>query len=1070
MELTRPVSRLGFEIAIICALTIEADAVEALFDQYWDDDHSFGKASGDPNAYTTGSIGCHNVVLAYMPGMGKANAAVVAVHCKASYPNIKLALIVGVCGAVPFVATTDTEIVLGDIIVSNGVVQYDFGRQLPERFVRKDTLLDSLGRPNTEIRAFLGKLEGIRSRQKLNNKIATHLAKLQAVPELKAQYPGTDNDKLFQSSYRHLNDGKTCEECGCDGQLTQRIRLEQPKIQPAVHFGLIASGDTVMKSGIERDQISQFEGVIGFEMESAGVWDTFPCIVIKGVCDYADSHKSKTWQRFAAGTSAACAKAFLEFWEPSVTIQIAERLPSKFIVPYPSNPGFVGRSDILQQLEDKLGHTQQANETSSPRVPLFGLGGVGKTQIALAYVYWLQKTVSTISILWVHASTADRFRQSYMSIAEEYQIPGHTDPQTDILLLVKNWLERRECEQWLMVLDNADDVQLFFGAYAESNPGGGLSNYLPECRHGSLLATTRNKQMGVKLAKGQKLIEISHMNQVESEQLLRTSLGGVNTTSADLWSLSSRLEHLPLALAQAASFIQETCITPLKYLQLLGESDDNVVQLLSKEFETVGRDSSAPRAVAQTWILSFQKIEQQNTLASELLSLMGLLDRQDIPEIFLMHFTQQREIQDSLYAIELIDALGILKSFSFLTEGMNGNYNMHRLIQLVTRKWLASNGTITHFYQKALTVISSLYPYGGYETRTVCAAYLSHANTVLQAGRFTSRNEAEAKATLMHRMAAYCNFEGWWDKAEMLSLEAVRIRGEVIGKKDPQTLASMSNLASIYSNQGRWEEAEQLELQVLEIRKTKLGEDHPDTLMSMSNLALTYSNQGRWGETQELQVQVLEIRKKKLGEQHPNTLTSISNLALTYSNQSRWEEAEQLQMQVLDASKIKLGEDHPDTLTSMANLASTYWSQGRWEEAEHLELQVLEIRKLKLGEDHPNTLISMANLALTYSNQGRWEEAEQLQMQVLETSKIKLREDQPDTLTSISNLALIYSNQSRWEEAEHLELQVLEIRKIKLGEDHPDTLTSMSNLAFIYWKQGRWEEAELLGRPRPLYY
>jgi nucleoside phosphorylase len=325
MKPIRPTSRRGFEVAIICALTIEADAVEALFDQYWDEDHSFGKSPSDPNAYTTGSIGRHNVVLAHMPSIGKASSAAVAAQCRTSYPNIKLALIVGVCGAVPFVPNADIEIILGDIIISKGVVQYDFGRRLPERFVRKDTLLDSLGRPNLEIRALLGKLEGRRGRMMLNKKIIGHLIELQKEADLQSQYPGNSYDKLFKASFRHLSDGTTCEECNCDGQLMPRIRLEQQEIQPAVHFGLIASGDTVMKSGTERDEIAKQEGIIAFEMESAGVWDTFPCIVIKGACDYADSHKTKKWQRYAAATAAACAKAFLEFWEPSVADQVMNR-------------------------------------------------------------------------------------------------------------------------------------------------------------------------------------------------------------------------------------------------------------------------------------------------------------------------------------------------------------------------------------------------------------------------------------------------------------------------------------------------------------------------------------------------------------------------------------------------------------------------------------------------------------------------------------------------------------------------------------------------------------------------
>ncbi|KEY74844.1 hypothetical protein S7711_09938 [Stachybotrys chartarum IBT 7711] len=547
-------------------------------------------------------------------------------------------------------------------------------------------------------------------------------------------------------------------------------------------------------------------------MESAGVWDTFPCIIIKGACNYADSHKTKKWQRYAAATAAACAKAFLEFWEPSVTDQVVNRPAPKFVVPYPNNPDFIGCSDILQQLKDKLGHEPGTSEASVSRVSLFGLGGIG---------------------------SADRFRQSYLSIAEKYQIPGYDDPKSDLLLLVKRWLERTDCERWLMVADNSDDMQLFFGApsaaalsSAEPREAGNLSAYLPECRHGSLITTTRNKQLGVRLAKGQQPIEVMRMNENESAQLLRTKLDDMNAASADLSSIASRLEYLPLALAQATSFIQETYIIVSKYLQLLGGSDTNMVHFLSKEFETVGRDSSAPRAMAQTWILSFQQIEKQHILASDLLSFMSLLDHQDIPALFLSY----------------------------------GSYDMHRLVQLVT----------------------------------LCAAYLSYAHAILQAGEFASKDKAQAKASLLHCMAAYFNFEGQWGDAERLNLGAVRIRRENFGENDTSTLASMANLASTFWNQGQWDEAEKLFVQVMETRKTKLGADHPDTLTSMANLASTYRNQGRWKDAEELEVQVMETRKTKLGADHPDTLTSMANLASTYRNQGRWKDAEELEVQVME--------------------------------------------------------------------------------------------------------------------------------------------------------------------------
>lgn len=194
---------------------------------------------------------------------------------------------------------------LGDVIISNGIVQYDLGRRLPERFMHKDTLLDSLGRRNAEIRAPPAKLKGRRSRKILRDRIVAYMHVLQAEPELGAEYPGVIHGKLFEAAYRHIADGKSCDECGCAGSLVSRRRLEEDSLKPTVHFGLIASGDTVIKSGEERDDIARQENIVGFEMEGAGVRDSFPCVVIKGACDYADSHKTKAWQRYAAATAAA---------------------------------------------------------------------------------------------------------------------------------------------------------------------------------------------------------------------------------------------------------------------------------------------------------------------------------------------------------------------------------------------------------------------------------------------------------------------------------------------------------------------------------------------------------------------------------------------------------------------------------------------------------------------------------------------------------------------------------------------------------------------------------------------
>ncbi|KAK3292166.1 uncharacterized protein B0H64DRAFT_364874 [Chaetomium fimeti] len=740
----------------------------------------------------------------------------------------------------------------------------------------------------------------------------------------------------------------------------------------------------------------------------------------------------------------------------------------QFLVPYTSNPDFVGRSEILERLKSQLGHGQPlAGGTSQPIACLYGLGGIGKTQIAIAYAFWLRETHPEVSVFWIHASNAERFRRAYAWIAQECQIPGYDNPETDVLPLVKKWLEQKDGGRWLMVIDNADDMHVFFeqqtgpaDASSSSNEGN-FGRYVPECPNGAILVTTRNKQAGSRLTKGKRPIEVGKMDDDETVQLLRRRLDGVDAASSESSALSSRLEHLPLALVQAAAFIQENTITIGEYLQLMDKSDEHVVDLLSEDFETVGRDSETPRAVAETWILSFDQIQRQNAFAGKLLSLMSLFDRQAIPLEFLSRYSEQQG-QEQRADIQLTKALGVLKAFCFAVEDKDHGFTMHRLVQLVTQKWLGSKGGLRQWAEQALLVVSEAYPPGNYENRAVCSLYLPHVYAVLKIDGTGSKGERMARASLLHRTARLFHYQGQWKDAEKFYEQATELRKAVLGEEHPSTLVSMGSLASTYWNQGRWKEAESLEIQVMGTRKRVLGEEHPDTLTGIANLASTYSDQGRWKEAESLEVQVMETRKRVLGEEHPDTLVSIGNLASIYRGQVRWKEAESLEVQVMETRKRVLGEEHPDTLVSIGNLAWTYRNQGRWKEAELLEVQVIETKKRVLGEEHPSILTSIANLASTYRDQGRWKEAELLEVQVMETRKRVLGEEHPSTLTSIANLASTYRDQGRWKEAELLEVQVMETRKRVLGEEHPSTLTSIANLASTYWIQGRWKEAEPL--------
>jgi nucleoside phosphorylase len=212
----RPRSRHEFEIAIICALPLEADAVEALFDEHYDElGRIYGKQAGDANTYTTGRISGHHIVLAYMPGMGNRSSASVARGLQVSFTGIKLALVVGICGGIPF-PSDGTEIILGDVIISDSVFEYDFGRQYPDGFQRKSDIKETLGQPNQEIRSFLNGIRTRRMRVKVQNQISDHLKYVEDLEGSEWNYPGATHDVLFESSYRHKHyQQSSVTECIC---------------------------------------------------------------------------------------------------------------------------------------------------------------------------------------------------------------------------------------------------------------------------------------------------------------------------------------------------------------------------------------------------------------------------------------------------------------------------------------------------------------------------------------------------------------------------------------------------------------------------------------------------------------------------------------------------------------------------------------------------------------------------------------------------------------------------------------------------------------------------------------
>ena len=262
----------------------------------------------DKNGYTLGRMGVHNVVVAVMSEIGNNRAAVVATQLLNNFPSIRFGLLVGIGSGIP---GKEDDIRLGDVVVSKptatfgGVVQYDMGKVI-ERGLFQRT--GSLSKPPAVLSTNVHRLQAQQAR--LGSQIPRLLSEmLRKYPKMVGQYiyPGVDNDLLFESTYPHQQ-GRTCKDCDRTKSVDRDIR---PDTDPQIHYGTIGSGNAVVNDGIKRDQLGKDLNVLCVEMEAAGLMDEFSCLVIRGICDYADSHKNKRWQPYAAATAAAYAKELL---------------------------------------------------------------------------------------------------------------------------------------------------------------------------------------------------------------------------------------------------------------------------------------------------------------------------------------------------------------------------------------------------------------------------------------------------------------------------------------------------------------------------------------------------------------------------------------------------------------------------------------------------------------------------------------------------------------------------------------------------------------------------------------
>ncbi|KAF4632131.1 hypothetical protein G7Y89_g5991 [Cudoniella acicularis] len=787
-----------YSVGWICAIPIELEAAMAMLDTTHGPLKSQPKDDG--NNYTLGCIGDHNVVIACLPRYGTVDAAVAGISMQRTFPNLRFGVMVGIGGGIP---GSGNDIRLGDIAVSlpsgqaGGVIQYDMGKKEDGSF-RRTGFLNS---PPTLLLTAIAKLRATRTlRREITEMVNGAFAE---EDDEEWRFPEKENDILFEDGYELVGDGSKGD------RIVQRE--ERKSKNPKCFYGNIGSGNSVIKTAKERHRLATEEGVICFEMEAAGLMNFFKCIIIRGICDYADAHKHKKWQPYAAAVAAAYAKKLLCVISPQAvkSLEFIKLHPKAYwCVPFGQNKQFVGRESQLEEVIAKL--TPEDYVKDCQRVAIAGLGGIGKTQIALEAAFQIREKHSDCSVFWVSAVNIPSFDAAFLEIGQQFQVPGITEDKADVKSLVQACLSQETAGRWLLIVDNADDLNLLYKRVNESDESVGsraLADYLPFSRKGSILFTTRNYQAAVNLA-GTNVVIVKEMTESDSLRLLETSLinKGIVVAEGGAKKLVILLTYLPLAIKQAAAFINQQQTTISDYLGIYESSNQELIELLSKDFEDQGRYRNIKNPITSTWLISFRQIQEYDLLAAEYLYIMSCVAQRDIPRSLLPPASKLREVQ----------AIGILKAYAFITELEEGNsYDIHRLVQIAVQNWLRTTGELQRWSGETIKQVSRIFPSFKHENKHECTMYLPHAQCILNFQHFPEAFQ-ESLRKLLFNTGLYFSQTGKYIEAENRCRQALELTQRALGDDHPSTLGSMNNLALVFEQQGKYVEAEMLQQQTLE--------------------------------------------------------------------------------------------------------------------------------------------------------------------------------------------------------------------------------------------------------------
>ncbi|GCE07842.1 tetratricopeptide repeat protein [Dictyobacter aurantiacus] len=725
---------------------------------------------------------------------------------------------------------------------------------------------------------------------------------------------------------------------------------------------------------------------------------------------------------------------------------------SLWTIPYARNPHFTGRDNLLDQIAQQFSSTETAQPAAIRRVALTqaqaikGLGGIGKTQIAIEYAYRALAQKRYTHTLWISAATAESIQASFIALAR--LLPG--DPLTDetdqhkLNAAVKRWLE--ECQHpWLLIVDNVDDLAL-------------IQPFLPIWGNGDILLTTRANAVGtIPLS-----FAIDTMGLAESTHFLLQRARRLESVSPEetdeATNIAIELGQFPLALDQAAAYIEETGCSFHDYRLLYQQ---HRYMLLARR----GRQATSyHEPVATTWSLSLQQVKQTNPAAAMLLELCAFLAPDAIPEELLEQGAPYwppllRQAVGSRFTLNQM--LEILLSFSLIKRLTEDNLlSIHRLVQVVHLEGMQPEERC-QWVQRLVLAMNAIFPENTAQTEgwSLCQRYLDQVqacDTLIQDYRILS---SEA-AGLLSRAGWYLKEHAVYPQAEALHQRALAI-WECSQDTNPLPVArQLVQLAALYHDWGKYGQSEQFYQQALSLYERPEIRDNIRVGMAMYGLATLYNNQGKDAQAEALYLRAIDFYEQRFGPQCLDLPPLLNGLAYVYVKQRKYARVEALCLRSVHLLKKHLDPDNLAIANPLIILAAPYAEQERYVEAEEILQQVLRIREKHLGSEHFRVAFVWHELAKLYQKQGRYEDAEHCYRRALAICEQQLGSNHPQVADSFNRLGTLYREQKRYAQAEACFQRALRIREQLQNPDQFLVSDVILELAILHFEQRKDEEAE----------